>query len=239
MLRVIGVVLSIGLADSMNPSTIAPALYLASDEAPLRNLTEFTVAVFATSLLGGAVILLGPGQALLDLVPHPSATTRYILELVAGTAMLVAAVFLWLRRDQLGRRQETRPQRSSRSSAWLGVTIMVVELPTAFPYFAAIAAVIGSGVGLVQRVILLALYNACFVLPLVLILGTVAIAGDRAERILGTVRDFLHRHWPTLLAGVALVAGMFVAALGATGLAMAGHTRFAHFSRRLRHVLSR
>ena len=34
-----------------------------------------------------------------------------------------------------------------RSSALLGATITAVELPTAFPYFAAIAAIVGSGLG--------------------------------------------------------------------------------------------
>ena len=38
MFRVLGLVVSIALADSMNPSTIAPALYLATGNAPLREL---------------------------------------------------------------------------------------------------------------------------------------------------------------------------------------------------------
>ena len=35
MLRLIGLAVSIGLADSMNPSTIAPALYLAIGRSPV------------------------------------------------------------------------------------------------------------------------------------------------------------------------------------------------------------
>ena len=34
MLRLIGLVVSIGLADSMNPSTIAPGIYLAMGRRP-------------------------------------------------------------------------------------------------------------------------------------------------------------------------------------------------------------
>src|ERR1700740_3615933 len=86
----------------MNPSTIAPALYLATGEQPIKELTQFTVAVFVVFLLGGALIVLGPGEALLSLVPHPNATTRYILETVAGVAMLAAAVYLWRGRERLG-----------------------------------------------------------------------------------------------------------------------------------------
>ena len=41
MLRLIGVVVSIGLADSLNPTTIAPALYLASGEHARARVTEY------------------------------------------------------------------------------------------------------------------------------------------------------------------------------------------------------
>ena len=46
MLRLIGIVISIGLADSLNPSTIAPALYLATGERARERVAEFTLAVF-------------------------------------------------------------------------------------------------------------------------------------------------------------------------------------------------
>jgi len=239
MLRVLGVVVSIGLADSMNPSTIAPALYLAAGEAPARNLLEFTLAVFGVCLLGGALIVLGPGEALLALVPHPSATTRYILETVAGVAMLVAAAYLWRRRDRLGHKHHSGPPKQSRSSALLGATIAAIELPSAFPYFAAIASIVGSGLGLGHRVLLLVIYNVCFVLPLLVILGIVVVAGDRATEILGRARAFLDRRWPILLAGLALVAGVFVTLLGVTGLASGGHGTIGRVSRRVRRVISR
>ena len=234
MLRVLGVVVSIGLADSMNPSTIAPALYLAAGKAPVRNLIEFTVAVFAVCLLGGALIVLGPGEALLSLVPHPNATTRYILETVAGVAMLAAAVYLWRGRERLGERSRAAPPpKMNRSSALLGATIAVVELPTAFPYFAAIAAIVGADLGPVRSVTLLFLFNVCFVLPLLAIVGTLTFAPDRAERVLAVGRVFLQRHWPTVLAVLALAAGVFVVLLGVTGLE-ASHSRFL---RGLHHTL--
>jgi cytochrome c biogenesis protein CcdA len=239
MLRVLGLVISIGLADSMNPSTIAPALYLATGEAPVRDLIEFTAAVFAVTLLGGALIVLGPGEALLSLVPHPSATTRYILETVAGVAMLVGAAYLWRRRERLGHHPRSGPPKQTRSAALLGATIAAIELPSAFPYFAAIAAIVGSGLGLAQRVVLLVIYNACFVLPLLGILGIVAVAGDRAAEILGRAREFLERRWPVVLAALALVAGLFVTALGVTGLTSGSHGTVGRVSRHLRKVISR
>lgn len=237
MLRLIGVVVSIGLADSINPTTILPAMYLATRERPAAQVIEFTLAVFLVYLVGGALIALGPGQLLLSIVPKPDAEDRYVLETIAGVAMLCAALFLWIRRDKLARRTPPVQRATSRSGAVLGATITAVELPTAFPYFAAIAAIVGSGFDPLQQLLALVLFNVCFVLPLVGIAVTLAIAGDRARETLEKARYFLYRRWPVILAALALLAGIFVTLLGASGLGGRGHGRFGHFLRGVRHVL--
>jgi cytochrome c biogenesis protein CcdA len=237
MLRLTGLLVSIGLADSLNPSTIGPALYMATGERPLGRVTEFTLGVFVVYFLGGAIVALGPGQLLLSLVPHPRPSTRYILELVAGVAMLVAAGMLWRFRDHLTRRDPPDFDPHGKSSAILGATISAVELPTAFPYFAAIAAIVGSGLGPVRQVISLLVFNFFFVLPLLGIIATLAFAGDRADRMLAVGRNFLQRHWPAVLAGLALLAGCFVVVLGATGLASLRRGHVGSFARQLRRLL--
>jgi cytochrome c biogenesis protein CcdA len=236
MLRLIGLVVSIGLADSLNPTTIAPALYLAAGDHAKRQVTEFTLGVFAVFLLGGAAIALGPGQLILSLVPSPDADTRHTLEIIAGAVLLAVAVLVWRHRERLSDRRMPQP-REGRSGAILGATISAVELPTAFPYFAVIAAIVGSGLGPARQLFLLVLFNVCFVLPLVGIVATLTFAGDRAERMLATGRNFLERHWPSLLAGLMLIAGVFVVLLGVTGLTAHGHGRLGTLSRQLRRTL--
>lgn len=238
MLRLLGIVISIGIADSLNPTTIAPALYLASGRDARRRVAEFTAGVFAVYLFGGIVIALGPGQLLVSLVPHPGRHLSYVLEIVAGVAMLTAAAFLWGYRDRLGRRQtggEIKIER--RSSVLLGATITAVELPTAFPYFAAIAAIIGSYDGILQQILLLVVFNLCFVAPLLAILGILEFARDDAQRVLTDLRTRLEAHWPQVVAILALTAGVFVTLLGATGLASLHRNDFGTFARHVRHFL--
>ena len=240
MLRLIGLMISIGFADSLNPTTIAPALYLATNEKnPRTQVAEFTVAVFAVYLLGGLAVALGPGQLLLALVPRPSKHLGYLLEIVAGVAMLTAGAFLWSYRKQLAKRDPPEVKADRRSSAILGATITAVELPTAFPYFAAIAAVVGSGQDVVRQVILIVLFNVCFIAPLLGIIATLTFAGPNAVRFLARGREFLERRWPVVLAVLALVAGVFVTLLGVTGLASTHHNDFGNFSRRLRGLFHR
>ena len=238
MLRLIGLAVSIGLADSLNPSTIAPGLYLAMGQRPRSTLIQFTLAVLAVNFLGGVAIALGPGEALLALVPKPGATTRYILETLAGAVILVSAVMLWLKRKSLARRQLPSPDPKGKSGLLLGLTISAVELPTAFPYFVWIAAVVGSVFAPGRQLFLLGLYNVAFVLPLILMILTVTIAPDRAGQILGRARDWLQRRWPPLLAGLALIVGLFVITLGITGLTGRAHGRLGRFSRRFRRSMT-
>src|SRR5260221_11552125 len=80
MIALAVLVLSIGLADAVNPSTVAPALYLALGRDAVGNLARFTAGVFFVYLLGGVGLTLGPGSAL----PHPGRHLTHLIELGLG-----------------------------------------------------------------------------------------------------------------------------------------------------------
>ena len=119
----------------------------------------------------------------------------------------------------------------------LGAGISAVEFPTAFPYFAAIAAILASGLGPLRQLVLLLIFNVCFVLPLIGIILTLTFAGPRAGRLLTRARNFLERRWPHTLACLLLIVGVVAILLGGTGLAAQGHGRVGRFFRHVRHFL--
>ena len=217
MLRLLGIVISIGLADSLNPSTVAPALYLSAQPKGRYALVQFTAGVFCVYFFGGALIALGPGELILSLVPKPDLVVRHLLEVLAGVVLLAVGALLWIHRDRLGQKQLPTFNSRGRASWLLGAGIMAVELPTAFPYFAALAAVMASPGGLLSKIFLIFVFNVCFVLPQLAIIAALSVAGDRAEVALVRVTAFLQRHWPVLLAAVAMIAGVITIGLGATG----------------------
>ena len=239
MLRLFVLMVTIGLADSINPSTIAPALYLAAGRRAKLHVLEFTISVFLVYLGGGALIALGGGQLVRSVIPDFDVrhTVRYIGEIVAGVLLIGAAAMIWRRRHRLAARGLPGANPKRRSSVLLGASITVVELPTAFPYFAAIAAIVGSGLGVARELSLLLVFNVCFVLPLIGIVVTLFIAGDRANERLTRWRAFLERHWPHLLFGLIALVGVIAILFGATGLAAGIHGRLGRFFRHLRHTL--
>ena len=239
MLRLIGLMISIGFADSLNPSTIAPAMYLATDARNARGqVTQFTLAVFAVYLVGGLAVALGPGELLLDLVPHPRPGLKYLFEIIGGVVLLTLASVLWAFRRLLVKRELPEVHTDGRSSALLGATITAVELPTAFPYFAAIAAVVGSGYGVWHQVFLILIFNVAFVLPLLAIVAILTFAGSNAQGMLVNARKWLERHWPVTLAIVGLIAGLFCVFIGITGLVGLHHSHAGRVARRLRRIVA-
>jgi cytochrome c biogenesis protein CcdA len=217
MIELLVVVGTIGLLDGINPTTLAPALFLASGPSPRRRLAAFTAGVFGVSLVGGLAIALGPGQLLLAAVPNPTPRAKHIIEAILGGVLLAGAAATWLLRHRLEQATEKMPGDAS-SAAALGGGIMAVELPTAVPYFGAIAAIVGSGHSIGAQILLIAYYNVLFVLPLLAILGALTYAGPRALEMVRRAGDWLRRRTAPLLTLLLTGAGTVLLGLGAVGL---------------------
>ncbi len=219
MLRLAIAAISVGLADSLNPSTVGPALYLATVPKRALRVAQFTAGVFSVNLLAGLVLTIGPGRLLLGLVPHPQRNVRHVIELAAGVILLISAVAVWLGRRSLARRDLPMGSGGGGGSALTaGATIAAVELPTAVPYFAVIAAIAASSAGVAADVGLVALYNVAFVAPLLAIIVVLLVAGERADRWLEAGRAWLQRRWPVVLASLLLIVGSALTVVGGTGL---------------------
>lgn len=211
-------ILSVAALDSLNPSTLGPAVVLALGDHAVRRVGAFTAGVFAVSTVGGLVILFALGRTLVARIAHPSAHTKHLLELIIGIVLLVAAGLLWLFRERLRAQLDRPPTGGGRSSLVLGAGIMAVELPTAFPYFAGILATLGAVNGAVRQASFVILYNLVFVAPLALLTVLVAVSGGRYVDRIGRISVLLRDHAPVVLPiGVACIGGALVA-IGATGL---------------------
>ncbi len=218
MLALLALVISIAAADSLNPSTLAPALYFAIGPHGRRDVATFTLGVFAVSFAGGLVLTFGPGQALLARVTKPSPHTVHLIELVAGGAALPAAAVLWRARAHIAARLAGGKQPSSRSAWLVGAGIMAVELPTAVPYLAAIAAIVESGHDDTTQIVLVLLYNIVFVAPLIVLFAVLALSGARGAQIAARARLLLDRWAPRVAPAALGVASAVLLTLGAVGL---------------------
>jgi cytochrome c biogenesis protein CcdA len=211
-------VLSVAAIDSLNPSTIAPAAVLALGERPARRVGFFTLGVFATSTGGGLALLFVFGRSVVARFAHPSPHAQHLLELAIGLALLLVAGLLWALRDRLRTHLDRFPTASGRSAVLLGAGIMAIELPTAFPYFAAILATVGAVHGAVGQTVFLVLYNLVFVAPLLALTLLVALTGHRYHHRIARFSPLTRTRGPDFLPpGIAIIGGALVA-IGLHGL---------------------
>jgi cytochrome c biogenesis protein CcdA len=216
--HLLAVVIGIGLVDSLNPTTIAPAFYLATGPGGAKSLAGFVSGVFLTNLAAGLLIALGPGQWLMSFVPHPGPHAKHLLELIAGIALLVLAAVLWQQRHRVAHHVRKGGAQLDRSAFVVGAGLVLVELPTAIPYFAVIAAVIGSGEHWTTQVLLLVIFNVCFVVPLLATLAFRVLAGTSAVAWLARVRDRVDVFLAKLAPVLVLLVALGLIGLGAVGL---------------------
>jgi cytochrome c biogenesis protein CcdA len=221
VLRLAIVGLTVGLADSLNPSTVGPAIYLATVANGARRVMQFTLGVFGVNLVVGLFLVLGPGGFLFGLIPHPQETARHVIELCAGVVLLLAAAALWLGRRALARRELPMQRGTGGSALVAGASIAVVELPTAVAYFAFAVAVVGSSATAPAKIALVGIYNVAFVAPLLAVACVLVIAGEAADPWLEKAGTWLQRRWPAVLATMLLLVGSALAVLGGTGLVRA------------------
>ena len=211
-------VASLGLADSLNPVTILIAVYLGAGADPVRRLSAYAVGVFAAYFLGGVALTLGPAELLraaLDGVQIPGAD---VAALAAGAGLVIAAVALWKRRGRLARVRLPRALVEPRSALVLGAVVTALDLPTAFPYFGAIAVIVGADISLPAQVLMLGLFNALYVLPIVLVLVARLVFGARCQVLMARVTAGIERiAAPLLAAGTCAIGGALVVH-GAQGL---------------------
>lgn len=218
LLHLAAVAFSVGLADSVNPSTVAPALYLATGSSRVARVTAFTVGVFIVNLVAGVLLAVGPGRLLVELFAHPPPVVTQVIELAAGLALIAAAVALWLARRRLAARELAMRGGGGRSALIAGASIAAIELPTAAPYLGVIALTAASTASAVQTVGVLALFNVGFMLPLMAIIAILLVAGDRADPLLERCGLWLRDRWPLVLAGLFFLVGTGLAVAGAVGL---------------------
>lgn len=219
MLGLTLLVASIGVADSINPSTVAPALWLASGPRA-RGVGFFALGVFAVYLTGGLVLVFGPGPSLIAALRHVRGPAEHALEATVGAALLGFALVLWRSCSRHRTQGEPRPRRSpTRASAFaLGAGITAVELPTAFMYFGAISAILAARLQAPAAISLLITYNVLFVAPLIMFLALRRLAGRRGERWIAAAEIKLRTVGQLALALVAGLAGSILLAIGLAGL---------------------
>jgi cytochrome c biogenesis protein CcdA len=212
------VVAGIAAVDSLNPTTIGPALLLAVRDHPVPRILQFAAGFFVVNLAAGVLLVLGPGQLLLSLIPNLSGHAKHLLEVSGGVVLLILAVGLWVGRRRLIRSKVEEARPPSGSALAVGAGIALAELPTALPYIAAIAAIDAAPVSVPEQILLVVVFNVIFIAPVVGIAIAIGVSPAVRGDVIEPLRRWLAGNWPRLTAVVLAIAGVALLAFGISGL---------------------
>ncbi len=209
MLSLVIAVVAIALPDSINPSLIAAELLVAGGRHPGARAVAFTLAAWVVTFVAGLALALGLGDLIVSILPKPGRTLKYSLIIAAGCVLALGGVVIWIRRKTLAGHAPSAESSSSSHgpAAIVGAGVAGVELLTAFPYFAAIALIVGSSVSVPEKVLLIFLYCVVYTLPLIAIAAVCVIKRERAEALLRPTVEWLFQRWPVVVAPLAACLG--------------------------------
>jgi cytochrome c biogenesis protein CcdA len=181
--------LALALVDSINPSAIVVTLYLLSRDRTPAQVVVYVAAIFLTYLTLGTMMMLGIDALLVSLRTMGGGRFGLIVQGLIGLAMLAYAI-----KAPTTAASAPRVETSATTYAallLLGITVTTIELPTAVPYFAAIALLTTADLPMARWLSLLILYNVIFVLPPVLLLVGHLVFGSRLDARYAVLRERL------------------------------------------------
>jgi cytochrome c biogenesis protein CcdA len=181
--------LALALVDSINPSAIVVTLYLLSRERVPAQVLVYLAAIFLTYLTLGVLMMVGIDALLPSLRTTADSRLGFLVQGLSGLALLLYAI---LAPTTVNSPRQVEPSASTYAAlTLLGVTVTTLELPTAVPYFGAIALLTTAALPMARWLPLLVLYNAIFVLPPVLLLVSHIVFGRRLESRYAVLRERL------------------------------------------------
>jgi Sap, sulfolipid-1-addressing protein len=208
--------LALAVLDSVNPSAIAVTLYLlsiATSRAHVK-VAVYISTIFVTYFALGVMMVLGIDALVPSLGDVLGSRTGLVIQSLIGLALLVYGLTASTARRSS--QAVARPSAGTYAAlAALGVSVTAMELPTAIPYFAAVALITEAKLPIQAWAPLLGMYNVIFVLPPIALLAGHVVFGKRLAETYATLRQRLQeRAQETML----WVAGLVGGALFVTGM---------------------
>jgi cytochrome c biogenesis protein CcdA len=222
MLNLLLLLIPIAFIDSFNPTAIATIIVLLALPRPVPRVVAAILGFGFAYFAFGVLVVLGAGSLIAQISGWFAETFAnpppvvYVLQL-ALAAGLITLFFRRRRPKPEAAATEPAPSKSVRWASTplaafaLGAALNASELPTAFPYLAALERITASQVMVAEAIFALLIYAVIFVLPLIIILALYLRLRERAAPAITRVSAGVE-HWSgRLLTWGALLLGVGIA----------------------------
>lgn len=218
MLEFIGLLVVMGLLDSLNPFSIGLLIVLLSIVKNKYHIIWYVVGIYITNLIGGLAIYAGLDavvQYWFSKIDFGSVLIS-ILMIFFGFVLLIFTTLQIPKKNNLDQIQKHFSDYPL-SLFFLGVAGTATDLPSAFPYYAVLAGALENNLSLLEIFPFLVVYCLIYIMPLLIILTIYKLLSDKVltpilkkiNHILPVVNKYLVIIFGTTLALFLVVSGIF------------------------------
>ncbi len=215
--------IALGIADALNPFSIAAVVYLLTTDKPIARGSTFIVGTFLFYFTAGLALMEGWSEILKNILPGLPEWIIFSFYIISGIACLAIAWHL----NSKAKKGDGQPYVSIDNISLRAIFVFAIastlsDLPTAIPYFAALDIIAHGDNGSIEKICLLLLYNVIFISPLVLLLAIKTSAGETVPAYFMKIRHGVEWCFAKLLPPLIAVFGLY---LLANGIVMVGEIR--------------
>lgn len=209
-MTLLGYLVAIAAIDSLNPTATAFQVYLLTTPKPVVRSIAFIAGIFLAYWTVGLFATLG----LARFIQWVLTTHREwvdVMQFILGISLLYTGCTL---NSSSHSHQPLikKPRLQPIHTFLLGMSVTLLEAPTAFPYLAAIDRVAHANLSLLNLAGFLGIYNLVFVLPLIGLLVIYIAFRNRSARLLQRINQAIEKWSPKILQVLLLVTGIFLIA---------------------------
>jgi cytochrome c biogenesis protein CcdA len=196
------------LVDLLNPVLFALMLVAIGTSRPFANSIALLAGHTASYFVSGILIAVGIDR-IIDRLNNPL-TVDFVLELLVGLACLWMA--LKSRDGGASKQEEPAGQLTPVYCFGYGAVVNFIGVPFAVPYFAAVNQLLKADLSTESSVLVLAIYNAAYALPFLLVPIAVALIGERSKPVLERINELLVKVVDKLMPLLLLLVGIALTA---------------------------
>jgi cytochrome c biogenesis protein CcdA len=214
MIDIIPVLISLALVDCLNPATLTTQTFLLlGTEKPKNRAIAHALGVYVAYFMIGFLIIFGLGESIKQLFTINAGMTEYAILLILGIVLILFGYKM--KNVSKGESRIDRYMNKVRTlnpikTFLFGFVSTFLDVPTAFPYFAAIAILVGAELPFLGVTSLLLLYNFLYVLPMLILVIIYVVAQKKYPQLLQRINQGINKWSGKLARSFLLFIGVLI-----------------------------
>lgn len=209
-MSLLGSLVAIAAIDSLNPTATAMQVYLLTTPKPVVRSIAFIAGIFLSYWTVGLLATFGFTQLITSALGALGGWV-YVIQFGLGITLLWVSYTLNPSNSNQSAKNQPRSLHPTRSFL-LGMSITLLEAPTALPYLAAIERLARANLSLPNLAVILGVYNLVFVVPLIGLLCLYITLQEKSAKLLRQVNQAIVQWSPKVLQILLFVMGTLLVA---------------------------